>query len=68
MNFIRRSGALVNSRGKLHRTPLHSACAIPGNTGMAMSLLNHGADPDLQDEDQRTPLHYVAQLGNSQVT
>nr|CAB3221561.1 ankyrin giant isoform [Phallusia mammillata] len=60
------SGASVNSRGKLNRTPLHSACAIPGNTSMAMSLLNHGADPDLQDEELKTPLHYLAQLGNSQ--
>jgi ankyrin repeat protein len=39
-------------------TPLHRACAL-GLPKMARLLLSHGANPNAQDTNARTPLHYA---------
>ena len=65
--FLISSGASVNSSGPQKRSPLHSACAITGNNDMIITLLNNGVELDAFDEDHRVPLHYLAQLGNTQV-
>jgi hypothetical protein len=45
-----------NCRGTHGRTPLHAA-AIAGNTGIALLLLNHGAEGNIGDEDGNSVLH-----------
>lgn len=45
-------------------TPLHAA-ARDGNIGQVETLLNEGADPDIQDEQGKTALHYAAANGHN---
>lgn len=45
------------------RTPLHLA-AIRGNTGIVRALINSGADKDVKDFDENTPLHYSSEYGH----
>ena len=65
--FVFSSGAPVNFRNKQQRTPLHAACAITANNDMITTLLNSGVNLDATDDDQRVALHYLAQLGKTQV-
>ena len=56
-------GALVDSRTKNFRTPLHIAC-IRGNFGVVQALLMAGADFDAKDIDGNTPAHFCAEYGH----
>lgn len=42
---------------------LHRAC-IGGHVGIAKLLLKNTADPNLQDKESNTPLHYAAMVGS----
>jgi len=54
---------LVNSRGVLGATPLHSA-VVTGEKEMVELLLDNKADVSLTDEAGNTPLHYAAGMNN----
>jgi ankyrin repeat protein len=45
------------------RTPLHLA-AIRGHTNIARTLVNAGADRNVKDFDDNTPLHYASEYGH----
>jgi ankyrin repeat protein len=45
------------------RTPLHLA-AIRGHTNIARILVNAGADRNVKDFDDNTPLHYASEYGH----
>lgn len=47
------------------RTPLHHA-AKRGHLGCIRLLLRYGGDPNSQDEDGYTPLHYLCQIHSPQ--
>ena len=49
----------VNARDKDLTTPLHFACSH-GNFETALLLLDHGAEPNIQNADCETPLHRVS--------
>jgi ankyrin repeat protein len=53
-------------QNKYGRTPLHWA-AYGGRFDVVKLLLEHGADPNTQDEDGRTPLHKAAYKGHVDV-
>ena len=44
-------------------TPLHRAC-YAGHQDIVTLLLDHAADPRIQDEDGQTALHKAAQQGH----
>ncbi|CAN0192114.1 unnamed protein product, partial [Scytosiphon promiscuus] len=48
------------------RTPLHIACS-KGSAGVALALLEAGADPNVRDEDGRAPAHHAASNGQRDV-
>ena len=52
-----------DSLSSINRTPLHLA-AVKGNTGIVRILVNAGADKNLKDLDENTPLHYSSQYGH----
>ncbi|CAB0040198.1 unnamed protein product [Trichogramma brassicae] len=54
--------ALIDTRDKFGRTPLHDALA-GGKKRMVAVLLRWGADPNLADADGSTPLHAISQRG-----
>ena len=59
-NAILNSGFAINSiRPDQARTVLHG-CAHRGSVGAVAWLLKNGADPKVQDDQQRTPLHLAA--------
>ena len=45
------------------RTPLHIG-AIRGNIKVVRLLINAGANPNIKDFDQNTPLHYASENGH----
>ncbi len=49
-------GANVNARGVSSRTPLYYAAAC-ARSAIVQLLLDHKADPNLDDDDGQTPLH-----------
>ena len=49
----------MNARRKDHWTPLHLACHY-GKPEAAQVLLDHGANPNVEDDLLGTPLHHVA--------
>ena len=49
----------VNARRKDHWTPLHLASFF-GRSVKAQLLLDHGANPNTEDDLLRTPLHHAA--------
>jgi ankyrin repeat protein len=51
-------GVDVDAQGKYHDTPLHWA-ALSGRVEITRLLLDHGANPNVEDEQQATPLHLV---------
>ena len=51
-------GLEVNARDKDLTTPLHFACS-QGKFQTALLLLDHGAEPNVQNADGETPLHQV---------
>jgi ankyrin repeat protein len=52
-------GVDIHARGKYDDTPLHCA-ALSGRLEITQLLLNHGANPNIENEQQATPLHLVA--------
>jgi ankyrin repeat protein len=56
-------GAVIDSRTKNFRTPLHISC-IRGNLGVIQALLMAGADADAKDLDGNTPAHFCAEHGH----
>lgn len=57
---------IVHLKDEKQRTPLHIA-ALHGHVECAQLLLKHGADPQVADEEGRTPLIAAAQYGQSSV-
>ncbi|MCA9424298.1 MAG: ankyrin repeat domain-containing protein, partial [Candidatus Omnitrophica bacterium] len=51
---------------KYHRTPLHIA-AFEGSEEILGIVLDHGADPDVQDSFGLTPLHLAVTEGHEGV-
>ena len=49
----------MNARRTDHYTPLHLA-SFCGKPEIVQALLDHGADPNVEDSTLRTPLHHVA--------
>ncbi|EMC91825.1 hypothetical protein BAUCODRAFT_126802 [Baudoinia panamericana UAMH 10762] len=64
MNFLRKCRLQINAQDEMRKTPLHHAVAVPG-TGcdVVELLLQHDADPTLEDVAGLTPLD-VAVLNN----
>jgi ankyrin repeat protein len=57
-------GANVNVHDSIQGdTPLHSAALDP-DAKYVLYLLDHGADPNVRNEDGKTPLMYAAQCGH----
>ncbi|CAD5209581.1 unnamed protein product [Bursaphelenchus xylophilus] len=52
--------------GQIGETALHVAAATPGsNTDCAQMLLKSGAQPNVRQNDNQTPLHIAAKSGNT---
>ncbi|MBQ4875150.1 MAG: ankyrin repeat domain-containing protein, partial [Rickettsiaceae bacterium H1] len=60
------SGANVNAKGRLNRTPLFLA-VCNGHTEIVKALIDAGVDVDAQDGFNWTALMYVAREGNSDI-
>ncbi len=52
-------GLFLNLPDSSGETPLHVACAA-GRRGLVQALLACGADPNVVNEEGKTPLHYLA--------
>jgi len=63
--YLTKAGAAVNSpaRNELKAAPLHSAAAGQHRKIVQM-LLEHGANPNVREQDGFTPLHAAAQNGD----
>ena len=59
-------GSDVHLRDKAGRTALHYAC-IDGNARVASVLIQHGADADAEDDQQRSPRQVALDLGRDNV-
>ena len=63
------AGATTNSKSLLGRSPLHAAVEgrpssfINNHVLLAKLLLEHGAELDMLDDDDRTPLHLASYFG-----
>ena len=57
-------GAPVNAAVEGGHTPLHSAAAN-GNEPILRALLEHGADPDVANDDGKTPLDLGREQGHA---
>ena len=65
-SLIQSDPRLVNVRGPARATPLHFA-AVAGETKIVKFLLDHGANPRLEDEDGFTAAARAAQEGNDAI-
>lgn len=54
----------VQTEDDYKRTPLHSALEFEAEAKVVEFLLSSGANPDAQDDNGDTPLHYAAQNGD----
>ncbi|UYV81345.1 hypothetical protein LAZ67_20000861 [Cordylochernes scorpioides] len=61
-----KEGAVVNSRNKFSKTPLHLA-SYKGNDKIVALLLQNKADPKIMDNKGLTPLHYAAEASHLKV-
>lgn len=52
----------IEAKSNTKRTPLHIA-ASQGQTNIMKLLIERGADPNCQDDEDCTPLHYASQYG-----
>ena len=53
--IVEKDHHIVNMKDNHGDTPLHEAC-ICGNVGIVQDLLEHGADPDVKNNDDISPL------------
>ena len=53
----------VNGRDKNGRTPLHKCAFYNSNSDILKLLYENGANPDLVDDEENTPLHFAARRG-----
>jgi cytohesin len=65
VNLLLQRGANIDSRGYRGQTALHE-CALYNRYEMAEFLLNRGAQPDLKDDDGRTPVDTATLAGKSE--
>jgi ankyrin repeat protein len=57
------AGASVDAQNKNASTAMHYYPYGEDNSGLVELLLEHGADPNRQDVNSRTPLHVAAEFG-----
>jgi ankyrin repeat protein len=60
--LLRQPDISIDKLSSIQRTPLHIS-AIKGYTQIARALIGKGANPNLKDSDQCTPLHYASEFG-----
>ena len=65
VNLLLQRGANIDSHGYRGQTALHE-CALYNRYEMAEYLLNRGAQPDLNDDDGRTPVDTATLAGKSE--
>lgn len=65
--FLMEDGVDINGKDEKGRTFLHlSVIRIDeGTIDFVNLLLSKGADPNIQDMDGNTPLHYLARIANN---
>lgn len=54
----------LKTKDEYQRTPLHRAIECEVDSKWIDLMLNNGADPNAQDDNGNTPLHYAAQNGD----
>ena len=59
--------AEVNKKDPQGRTPLLKAARYNSKFAILELLLKYGANPDIADEDDNTPLHFAAMRGTKEV-
>jgi ankyrin repeat protein len=60
-------GVYVNSLDYRGQTPLHVAERSSEDALLLLVLLDHGADPRIQDDEGQTPLHSASRCGRIKV-
>lgn len=66
-NLLRSDPKLINQAGMQGLCPLHMAVMKnPGSKTVVEVLLTNGADVNIRDDAGCTPLHYAAQIGNTE--
>ena len=61
INFLLEAGVDINAQSKKGLTPLMVACE-KGHFSIFPYLIDHGANPNIVDEDGQTVLHYLAKI------
>lgn len=54
----------IHEKDDYQRTPLHRAVECEADNKLIKALLKHEADPNAQDDNGNTPLHYAAHNGD----
>lgn len=60
VHLLVRHGANVNALSRIGQTPLAILCSDSRSLSLAQYLLDHGAKPEIPEEDDSTCLHYCA--------
>lgn len=60
VHLLVRHGANVNALSRIGQTPLAILCSDSRSPSLAQYLLDHGAEPEVPEEDDSTCLHYCA--------
>lgn len=67
VNSVEQLKSKIKDVDDFQRTPLHCALEFEADVKTITYLLKNGADPNAQDDNGDTPLHYAAQNGNIEV-